>query len=227
MSLLRDRMSRDMERAGLSPATQRNYILAIRNLTGFFQRPPDQLPRVLSPEEVAQILAAVRQTRWRTLFALRYDTGLRIGEAIQLKVGDIDRARGVIHVRCGKGGKPRQVKLGDRLYDLLRAYWRELRQQEPQAGSFSQESLLFVGLQGRGMNPNVARRVLHLAVQRAGITKPVTLPQPELPEVPGPGSTALDQRPLPRSVTHPPLPPGVPHAGPASAPGLALPRGDL
>jgi len=48
------------------------------------------------------------------------------GEAVNPKVGDLDRSRGVIHVRGGKGGKDRQVKLGDRLLGILRAYWQSV-----------------------------------------------------------------------------------------------------
>lgn len=229
MSLLRDRMTRDMERAGLAPSTRRDYILAIRQLAEFFHRSPDQLdtddlrswddqltqkgqsanyigvqiaalrffygrtlgrpevvaflcyrkrprklPMVISPAEVSQILATIQKLQYRTLFALLYDTGLRIDEALRLKVGDIDRACGVIRVPWGKGGKPRQVKLGDQLYDLLRTYWREVRIPELQAEPPSRDTLLFVNSHGDKLNPNVARMALSRALQQTGITKPIT-----------------------------------------------------
>lgn len=228
MSLLRDRMSRDMERAGLAPSTQKHYRLAIWHLAKFFHRSPDQLnaedlrawddeltrkgynanfigvqiaalrffygktlarpevvsflsyrkrrrnlPTVLSPEEASRILEAIQEPRYRTLFTLLYDTGLRIGEAVGLKAGDIDHARGVIHV-WGKGGKPRQVKLGERLYERLRSYWQEVRQKEAKGEVLSRDSFLFVGRRGHQVNLNIARRALILATQRTGITKPVT-----------------------------------------------------
>ena len=43
MSLLRDRMSRDMERAGLAQLTRKEYIAAIRHMTEFLGRPPEEL----------------------------------------------------------------------------------------------------------------------------------------------------------------------------------------
>ena len=62
-----------------------------------------------------------------TLAALCYGAGLRISEACQLSVADIDSARGVLHVRKTKGGKHRQVPLGKRLLSQLRAYYRSER----------------------------------------------------------------------------------------------------
>lgn len=48
MSLLRDHMSRDMERAGLAPRTRTQYIAAIRHMTAFHKRAPD----LLRPDDI-------------------------------------------------------------------------------------------------------------------------------------------------------------------------------
>lgn len=229
MSLLRDRMSRDMERAGLAPRTRTEYIAAIRHMAEFFRRSPEvlnpddirawddemdrrgngpdwkgvhvaallflyrrtlarpemvsflsfrrkprRLPVVLSAEETSRLLAALREPRFRALFAVIYDTGLRISEAAQLKAEDIDRGRGVLHVRHGKGGKERQIKLGDRLYDLLRAYWRDVRLKGPKPVPLSKESLVFVSGTGGPLNVDGARKALALATREAGLSKRVT-----------------------------------------------------
>jgi site-specific recombinase XerD len=50
---------------------------------------------------------------------------VRLTEATHLRVGDIDGERMMVHVRCGKGGKPRMVPMSKALRDLLRAYWLE------------------------------------------------------------------------------------------------------
>ena len=94
--------------------------------------------------------------------------------AANLRACDIDRSRGVITVRCGKGGKDRQVKLGDRLYELLRIYWRDFRVHGPQAGALSRDSLVFISLTGARIDFDGARKALALAARAAGITKPVT-----------------------------------------------------
>lgn len=229
MSLLRDRMSRDMERAGLADRTRSKYIAAIAQMAGFFGRSPDrlepddvrawddelrrrgvssgelgiqvaaqmflyrrtlgrpemvsflsfsrprrELPIVLSMDEVFRILAAIRNPRYRIFFALLFDTGLRISEAADLKVGDIDRGCGVIHVRHGKGDKERLVKLGDRLYEMLRAHWQTVRMADPRAEPLSQNSFLFTSRAGVRVCFSTLRSALELAVRAAGISKRVT-----------------------------------------------------
>ena len=53
-----------------------------------------------------------------------YSAGLRVGEAVKLKVTDIDSGRMVIRVDDGKGKKDRYTILSDRLVSELRTYWR-------------------------------------------------------------------------------------------------------
>jgi site-specific recombinase XerD len=53
-----------------------------------------------------------------------YAAGLRISEACQLRVEDIDSRRMVLRVRQGKGGKERYTVLSPRLLEMLRCYWR-------------------------------------------------------------------------------------------------------
>ena len=220
MSLLRNRMSRDMERAGLAPRTGQEYIESIRKLAEFHNRSPGQLeaddvrawvdhlhqqpigpdrirlhfaamvflyrktlsrpdlvsflswprsprrlPVVLSQEEVGRLLGAIRKPRYRTFFSLIYDTGMRIREASLLETGDIDRARGVIQIRHGKGGKERQVRLSDTLYAQLRTHWKESQPAAP---------YLFTGKTGKPIDFAGARKALELAAKEVGITKRVT-----------------------------------------------------
>jgi site-specific recombinase XerD len=83
---------------------------------------PRGLPRVLGAGEVVALLGAMRSPIYRTIALVMYGAGLRISEAIQLEVGDIDAARGVIRVRRGKGGKSREVMLSPKLLISLRTY---------------------------------------------------------------------------------------------------------
>jgi integrase len=73
------------------------------------QRKP-RLPAVLSPSEVAAVLARLDGTHG-VLGRLLYGTGMRITEALQLRVKDVEFDRRVIVVRSGKGGKDRVVML--------------------------------------------------------------------------------------------------------------------
>jgi len=64
-------------------------------------------------------LAPHRGPSYRTIFALCYGLGLRGGEACALRVGDIDRSRGLLVVKGGKFGKSRLVPHGPRIGALI------------------------------------------------------------------------------------------------------------
>ena len=89
-----------------------------------FPRRERKLPRIPSREQVKALLEAPRTLRHRALLATLYGAGLRVSEAIRLKVSDIDAPRSVLWVRRGKGRKDRQTLLSPKLLELLRAYWR-------------------------------------------------------------------------------------------------------
>jgi len=57
---------------------------------------PQKLPIVLSPEEVLKFLASVRSLKHRTILTTCYAAGLRVSEAVCLKVTDVDSQRMVI-----------------------------------------------------------------------------------------------------------------------------------
>ncbi|MCP5540433.1 MAG: tyrosine-type recombinase/integrase [Akkermansiaceae bacterium] len=93
-------------------------------------RRDEQLPNVLSREEVARFLGAVREGRFRAVFTLMYHCGLRLGEAIHLKPGHIDASRGVIRIVGAKGGRDREVPVSAELVERLRAFWKRHRNPE-------------------------------------------------------------------------------------------------
>nr|WP_069132045.1 phage integrase N-terminal SAM-like domain-containing protein [Rhodohalobacter halophilus] len=63
---------------------------------------PKSLPVVLSGGEVYRLLDTARDIKHRTVLMLLYATGVRISEALSLRIGDVDSQRMVIHVRAGK-----------------------------------------------------------------------------------------------------------------------------
>jgi len=65
-------------------------------------REPRRLPVVLSPEEVARLLASARNIKHKALLSLAYATGLRSSEVVSLRLTDIDSDRMVIRVEQGK-----------------------------------------------------------------------------------------------------------------------------
>ena len=85
---------------------------------------PQKLHEILSREEVWRLRTASPHPRHRLLLTTIYATGLRVSEAIALKVSDIDADRMTIRVEQGKGAKDRYVPLAKRLLHELQAYWK-------------------------------------------------------------------------------------------------------
>jgi len=161
----------------LHPQTVHVHISALRFLYAVvLKRPevvidipspkvPKTLPDILSPAEVQRLFAAIHSIKIRTLVMVTYGAGLRISEACQLCVDDIDSARHVIHVRLGKGQKDRFVLLSGRMLVALRAYWKAEQPRGPE---------LFTSSTGGRMRAETVRAALHGAAEQAGLAKRVT-----------------------------------------------------
>lgn len=127
---------------------------------------PERLPSVLSPQEVAVLLASFKYPTYRMFATVLYATGLRLNEARMLETRDVDGARQVLHVRHGKGNKERLVPLCPKLLGQLRDYWREVRPAAP---------YLFEARHARGpVRAPTVRRALSRAAEKAAIGKKVT-----------------------------------------------------
>jgi site-specific recombinase XerD len=127
---------------------------------------PHTLPDILSLDEVQRLLAAIASLKHRVILMAAYGAGLRISEACSLEVGDIDSARGLIHVREGKGQRDRYVMLSPRLLGALRLYWKHERPTGPQFfPGQAEESCI---------SAKAVQAALRAAVLEAKITKHVT-----------------------------------------------------
>jgi integrase len=88
--------------------------------------PTKRIPVVLTREEVRQVLSLMDGVTG-LLARLLYGTGLRLREALSLRVKDLDFDRRVIIVREGKGGKDRVVMLPDGIRVALKEQLRYSR----------------------------------------------------------------------------------------------------
>ena len=89
---------------------------------------PRRLPVVLSRTEVAAILERLDGTAWLVV-GLLYGAGLRLQEALELRVKDVDLERGRITVRQGKGRRDRAALLPEIVRSRLRAHLVAVRRQ--------------------------------------------------------------------------------------------------
>ena len=127
---------------------------------------PERLPVVLSPEEVALLLAHAPGLKYRAALSIAYGCGLRVSEIVNLKVTDIDSARMLIRVEQGKGRKDRFAMLSPELLDLLREWWRVKRSR----------GWLFPGQQlVQPITPRQLNRACHAAADAAKLDKRVSM----------------------------------------------------
>lgn len=92
-----------------------------------YPRAEKKLPIPLSSDEIQAMFDVCTNLKHRTILALLYGTGMRVGELINLKWEHIDRTKMVIHIIAGKGKKDRQVQLTPSLIELLEKYYREYK----------------------------------------------------------------------------------------------------
>ncbi|WP_263835798.1 tyrosine-type recombinase/integrase [Salinibacter sp.] len=90
---------------------------------------PKRLPTVLSRGEVQRLFAALSAGPNRLIAHLLYGSGLRLSEALRLRVKELDFHHGRLHVRDGKGGTDRTTVLPDRLHDPLRRHLKPVKAQ--------------------------------------------------------------------------------------------------
>ena len=159
-----------------SKSTQNQYINAIKfyyekvmgkqKMTFQIDRPfKDQyLPVVLDQKEVEKLLNTIKNLKNRSIITPLYAAGLRVGEALNLKLLNINSHRMVIEVQNPKGNKDRIVPLRPPLLKLLRQYFKIYRPKK----------YLFEGANSNRYSASSVRKVIKKACQAAGIRKKVT-----------------------------------------------------
>lgn len=130
-------------------------------------RPRDEeyLPEVLNNEEITAILNVTENLKHKAILMTIYSAGLRIGEAINLKIKDIDSQRMQIRVEQGKGKKDRYTLLGVKTLEILRKYVAEHKP----------EVWLFEGAKGQKYSQRGIQNILRNAVKKLGIKKRITV----------------------------------------------------
>jgi site-specific recombinase XerD len=130
-----------------------------------YPRPERKLPVVLSPKELGRLFGAVGNLKHRTVLETMYAAGLRISEAVNLRLVDVDSDRMVLRIRQGKGRKDRYAPLSPTLLESLRAYWTAYRPKE----------WLFPGAsEDRPLTTTTVQKACSRARRKAHLSKPVT-----------------------------------------------------
>ena len=122
-------------------------------------------------EEIVAVMSAVGDRadghRLRALVVLLWRAGLRISEALSLQESDLDRTRGAVLVRRGKGGKRREVGMDRWAWDQLDP-WLEIRRELPIGALLC---VIHGPTAGRHWEASAARKQLHHAAAAAGVRR--------------------------------------------------------
>lgn len=124
------------------------------------------LPAILSQQEVIKLIEHAATYKHQIFLTFIYSTGLRLSEALNITLQDIDGDRLQVKINKGKGAKDRVVQIPECLLHLLRNYYRRLRP----------EDYLFNGLKkGSKYSHRAAQWSIIRARELAGIKKTASI----------------------------------------------------
>lgn len=160
---------------GKSPQTVNLYLNAIKFFYNQiikinvpidlrFAKRSKKLPVVLSREEIQRIIENIKNQKHRLLLALSYGAGLRVSEAIGLRVKDIQLDELTIHLKAAKGNKDRITIFSEKLKTDLQNL----------IGSKNPDDYLFESERGGKLTERTAQKVFEVAMARARILKDAT-----------------------------------------------------
>jgi len=145
-------------------------LLQAHPMRGLRMQLPKTLPAVPEDDHVRRLLQACPDTfegrRNRTLIALLADSGLRISEALRLRIEDVNFATRTVMVRGGKGAKDGVGFFGSEAAQYLRAWLTRRRDLRP-------EDYLFVDRSGRSMRRDHATHTLHKLSMKVGLPRKI------------------------------------------------------
>jgi site-specific recombinase XerD len=128
-----------------------------------------KLPSVLTKEECLRIFGQLENNKHRLLLLMTYGSGLRIGEIVTLKWGDILFDEYKIHIKSAKGKKDRRVMLPGIIVDQLLHY------QGFQKRNSSNDYVFEGQMAGEPYSERSAQLVMQRALAKAGVTKRATM----------------------------------------------------
>ena len=128
-------------------------------------RKPVYLPTVLSAKDISKLIRVTNNLKHKTILLLIYSGGLRLGELLNLKIGDIDSESMKIHICQAKSKKDRCIMLSEKTLFMLRDYYKK----------YQPHDYLIEGQKGGKYSPTSVQNVFKLALKKSGIKKKVTV----------------------------------------------------
>lgn len=126
---------------------------------------PNSLPNILTINEIKKIIGSIANLKHKAIISTIYSCGLRISEAVNLEIKDIDSSAMTVKIVNAKGKNDRYVMLSPKLLELLRDYFVE----------YKPSKYLFEGQLGDRYSTRSIQQVFNKAIIAAGIKKRVTV----------------------------------------------------
>ena len=127
-------------------------------------RKEKKLPVVLNKDEIAKMIKLTDNIKHKAILMLIYSAGLRVSEAINIRIEDIDSKRKLIHIKGAKGKKDRTSLLSNKTLLFLREYFK----------LYTPKEYLFSGQRGGKYAASSIQKIVKSASNKAGILKNVT-----------------------------------------------------
>ena len=123
-----------------------------------------RLPKILREEELNVFFNACENYEYKTIFMLIYGTGLRISEATNLRIEDVDSKEMRLFVRNGKGERERYTVLAQASLEMLRKYYQMYKPKHP-------EGYMFLNEEGKPLTVERLRVFFRKYRKKAGISE--------------------------------------------------------
>ena len=123
-----------------------------------------RLPKILSEEELNVFFNVCENYMYKTIFMMIYGSGLRISEATNIRIEDIDSKKMRLFVRNGKGERERYTVLPKASLEMLRECYRRYRPNHP-------EGYMFLNREGNPLKVEQLRVFFRRYRRKAGISE--------------------------------------------------------
>lgn len=120
-------------------------------------------PVVLTKDEIKKLFSVIHNRQHKLILQLYYSSGLRLSEALKLKVKDLDFDDNVLWVRDGKGGKDRMTIVSNTLCNQIKEFCQYKKK----------DDFIFLNKHGDPFNPRSVQRIIEKAKLEANIAKDV------------------------------------------------------
>lgn len=179
----------------LSANTQNTYLSGVHafyeflsyenqvsgNPVSIIERPrlPIRLPRVLTEDQVSEVLRAAdlstpKGIRDRAIMEVLYSTGMRAGELVAMRLGHIWFDEHKIFVHKAKGNRQRWVFIGKDAIKYLRLWFREVRVHLPGVNHRKTRTQVFLSSRGTTLSKTSLFNLVREYGRRAGITPDIS-----------------------------------------------------